>query len=116
MVLTPDLVGQYTSYFANIFAPIIFVIGFWSLLLSAMQTGLTALDMDDAPSPMWKKFQRVSFWFCVITILGFCTVGFALICLLFALLLNELRFALLSLWQRKQRNQGEIRSRSIRGQ
>ena len=104
-MVTTGIIGQYATYFANIFAPIIFLIGFWGVLLSAMQTGLTALNTDGTVSLGWNKFQRVVLWFCIATIIAFCAIGVAMLSLFWGLLLNELRFASKSLC-RKRRDKG----------
>ena len=52
------LAPQYGEYFARFYGPILFVFGFLSVILSAMQVEIAVEQLDSAVP--WQTFQRVS--------------------------------------------------------
>jgi hypothetical protein len=89
---------QYSEVFGRYYAPVLFVFGILSVILSAMQVG-------SQTRPDWSEFLSASAWFAVV-----CLLFMALVILIFAgvligMLLNELIFAL----------RARIKARSING-
>lgn len=79
--------GQYAEYFAQFYAPVLFVFAIFSTVLNAMQVVL-------ASGGVWISFMRTSKWFSVVTLLFVAaTVAFFLTVWAF-MMLRELSFAL----------------------
>lgn len=78
---------QYADIFAQFYAPLLFLFGVLSLILSAMQVGTQA-------RPEWNAFLRVSAWFSVVTLLLASGIAVFFIVFLLFLSLRELLFAL----------------------
>ncbi|PGH14458.1 hypothetical protein AJ80_05903 [Polytolypa hystricis UAMH7299] len=78
---------QYSSYFNRFFGLILFVFGALSVVLSAMQVGVSA-------DPSWSAFMSVSAWFSVVTLLVVLAIVSLLMLALVAMLARELVFAL----------------------
>ncbi|KAH8649284.1 hypothetical protein BX600DRAFT_474871 [Xylariales sp. PMI_506] len=77
---------QYSDIFARFFAPLLFLFGTVSVILSAMQVGTQA-------RPDWDAFSGASAWFSVLTLLGVAVVVAFLLAFLIAMLLREAFFA-----------------------
>ncbi|GAD97537.1 predicted protein [Paecilomyces variotii No. 5] len=78
---------QYADIIAQYYAPLLFLFGILSLVLSAMQVGTQA-------RPEWNVFLGVSAWFSVLTLLFAVIVLVLFAALLLFLSLRELHFAL----------------------
>jgi len=78
---------QYSEYFARYYAPILFIFGALSVVLSAMQTGITA-------NQGWGELSRTSAWFSVVTLAFVCLIMVFLILVLVMMLGREIIFAL----------------------
>ncbi|KAI9855735.1 MAG: hypothetical protein M1824_005895 [Vezdaea acicularis] len=82
-----EVYWQYEAYFARFYAPLLFIFGVFSVVLSAMQVGL-------AVNHPWDAFQAVSRWFPVLTLLCIALVA-AMFCSLAVLFfMREVLFAL----------------------
>jgi hypothetical protein len=78
---------QYADVFAQFYAPVLLVFGFFSIILAAMQVGTQA-------RPAWDTFASVSAWFAVASLLVVVGIGIIMALLLVFMLLRELTFAL----------------------
>lgn len=78
---------QYSQIFARYYAPLLFIFGTLSVILSAMQVGSQA-------RPEWTAFLGVSAWFAVTSLVVAGGIAVFLIAVLLMLLLQELVFAL----------------------
>lgn len=78
---------QYWQYFQTFYAPLLFVFAVFTVILGAMQVGLTAPDI-------WPAFVHVSVWFSVVTLLLIVAVALLMIGLYLVKILNELFFAI----------------------
>lgn len=61
--------AQYAAYFARFYAPLLFLFGFMSVVLSAMQVEIAVESLEAGLSPWW-AFHRVSRGFSVFALLG----------------------------------------------
>ncbi|KAL8920260.1 MAG: hypothetical protein Q9172_004573 [Xanthocarpia lactea] len=100
---------QYSEYFARFYAPILFLFGVLTVVLSAMQVGLQASDNNntqDSSHPgkhHWAaSLTSSSLWFSVLTLLCICAIGLILSSLLGFMLLRELTFAMKGLLVRRR--------------
>ncbi|KAH7015895.1 hypothetical protein EDB80DRAFT_708844 [Ilyonectria destructans] len=80
---------QYADIFAQFYAPILFLFGVLSIILSAMQVGTQA-------RPDWDVFVGVSAWFSVISLSSVALIIAFLGAFLAFLVFRELKFALLA--------------------
>ncbi|KAI5858653.1 hypothetical protein BZA05DRAFT_382039 [Tricharina praecox] len=95
--------GQYGTYFGQFVEPFVFVFGTASVVLSAMQVVLAAID--GSQSPDWNIFFHVSKWFSVGSVV-FVAATISLIAATFVLLiLREAVFALRGVFRRKRKSQ-----------
>ncbi|KAI9149092.1 hypothetical protein HJFPF1_11139 [Paramyrothecium foliicola] len=78
---------QYADVFAQFYAPVLLVFGFFSIILAAMQVGTQA-------RPAWEAFASVSAWFAVTSLLVVVGIGVVMAVLLVFMLLRELVYAL----------------------
>lgn len=84
---------QYETYFERFFAPLLFVFGTLSVVLSAMQVALAAVEMESVEGA-WGKFVDVSKWTSVSAMLVVLAVVVWLLVVLATKLLSELVYAL----------------------
>lgn len=84
---------QNSEYFARFYAPVLFLFGILTVVLSAMQVGLQANDAGEGGKGKWAALQSVSLWFSVATLLCICVIGFVISLLFAFMLLRESAFA-----------------------
>ncbi|KAF2635277.1 hypothetical protein P280DRAFT_462132 [Massarina eburnea CBS 473.64] len=80
--------SQYGSYFAQFFAPLLFVLGMFSVVLSAMQV-ITASDPLLQNQPTWDKFWQFCTWFSMLSLVMVMLISFVLILLFSYRFINE---------------------------
>ncbi|KAI1104920.1 hypothetical protein F4804DRAFT_305456 [Jackrogersella minutella] len=95
---------EYAAYFAQFFAPLLFVFGVFSLLISAMQLTL-AVRTILGPSDSWLVFARVAHGLAIFTIFVVACVIATLILILVALVAREIIYALKDLYRRYKKRQ-----------
>lgn len=93
---------QYSEYFARFYAPILFLFGVLTVVLSAMQVGLQANYTEEEAKNSWSALRSASLWFSVITLLCVCVIGLVIFLLLSFMVLRELAFAGKDLIRRKR--------------
>lgn len=82
---------QYGDYFSGYFAPLLFVFGTFSVLLSAIQVGLAAETLD---AQGWRAFGEASRWFAIVSIFA-CVAPAVWLVLVFVIkFLDECVFAI----------------------
>ena len=86
------LTPQYGEYFARFYGPILFIFGFLSVILSAMQVEI-AVEQLDSTAP-WQTFQRVSRVFTVLCLVSVCFLTIIFVLLLVYKVAREWRYAL----------------------
>ncbi|KAL8833812.1 MAG: hypothetical protein Q9170_004072 [Blastenia crenularia] len=99
---------QYGEYFARFYAPILFLFGVLSVVLSAMQVGLQADGGAGGNSEgKWKTLQSASLWFSLITLLCICVLGLVIASLLSFMLLREMIYATKGVIIRRRRSSNQ---------
>lgn len=96
---------QYSGQFKKYYGPLLFIFGFFSVALSAMQVVLAALeggDPDDRIAAWARPFGEMSRVFSVFTLVAMLGSVVFLLFVFFAHLLRELVFALKDLWGKKR--------------
>lgn len=93
--------GQYGSFFARFYGPLLFVFGLVSIVLNGMQVELAVEQLNNAP---WKAFQRICRWFSILGILGITAVAATLLALLMGMLIDEWVFAI----KARRRKRGSV--------
>lgn len=83
---------QYGTYFSQYYAPVLFIIGVTSVILSGLQVALAA-DQGSLEGAS-ELLLAVAFWLSVVMILSFCAVVMYLCILWLCKIMKELRFAL----------------------
>lgn len=83
---------QYGAVFARFYAPLLFVFGIISIILSAMQVELGVETL--LRTAQWRAFWHASRWFAIITLLGMTLVITLLFSLFVGLTVDEWVFAL----------------------
>ena len=86
------LTPQYGEYFARFYGPILFIFGFLSVILSAMQVEI-AVEQLDSTAP-WQTFQRASRVFTVLCLVSVCFLTIVFVLLLVYKFAREWRYAL----------------------
>lgn len=89
---------QYADYFAPYFAPLLFVFGVFSVVLSAMQVGLAT---ESIRPPRWFAFEDASRWFAVISIIASMIPVLLLLFLLVVKMMDEIIFAVKSQYKKR---------------
>ena len=84
--------SQYGDYFAQFYGPILFVFGILSVLLNAMQLGITVEQTGSLNT--WLAFRSVSRWLSVVSLIGLAALIVGLAWLLFWKIFREWQFAL----------------------
>ena len=84
--------AQYGAYFAQFYAPILFILGGLSVMLSAMQVELSVEQID--PSTPQLAFRDASRWFSVVSLISLLALAIALVSLLLYKIIKEWRYAL----------------------
>ncbi|PWY71354.1 hypothetical protein BO83DRAFT_417931 [Aspergillus eucalypticola CBS 122712] len=101
---------QYGAYFARYYAPILFVFGVFSVLLSAMQLVIAVQGVPDSSSGSpWWTFAAVSRNFSIFTLIFVAGVTACLVSMVLVLAGRELMYALNDLVRKAwgRRNKGE---------
>lgn len=88
-----EVAGQYETYFARFYGPLLFVFGVFSVFLSAMQVGLATESQPD-PGSAWAHFVAVSRWSAVVVLIVVAIVIAGLLSLLLYMVFSELIYAL----------------------
>ena len=86
--LSFKIYGQYADHFSRFYAPLLFIFGVITVVLSAMQVAL-ATDVQ-----IWSTFTLVCRWFAVITILLVALIGGGLLLKLLKMVGDEVLFML----------------------
>jgi hypothetical protein len=98
--------AQYGAIFSRYYAPLLFLFGIISVVLSAMQVELGVQQVNGDSGNPWDRFAGVSRWFSVITLLLTVTISLFLMGALVLLILREVIFAVskqISKWLAKRR-------------
>lgn len=93
---------QYAGVFRKYYGPLLFVFGYFSVALSAMQVVLAAMEgggMEDAITAWAGPFGRMSRVFSVLTLIAMLVSVIFLVFVFLAHMLRELVFALRDLWR-----------------
>ncbi len=85
---------QYADIFSRFYAPILFIIGILSVVLSAMQVGVQA-------RPDWEAFTGVASWFSVLALLCVLAIVVFIIGFLLLMVTRELIFAMKAKYKKK---------------
>jgi hypothetical protein len=93
--------GQYGAYFARYYGPVLFIFGFFSVALSAMQVALAAQPAVE-PKGSWLQFTIFSRIFSVCALFIVAIAALLLLFILFALIIREAVFALKDLYYKKR--------------
>ena len=86
------LMPQYEEYFARFYAPMLYLFGFLSVILSAMQVEMSVEQLDSATP--WFAFQRLSRVFTVLSLVAVLAVTVWLIGLFLLKFAKEWKYAL----------------------
>ena len=93
---------QYSEYFARFYGPILFLFGILTVVLSAMQVSLQAINNAENTQKRWVPLQSASIWFSVATLLCICIIGFVISFLLIFMVGREIAFATRDLFRRRR--------------
>ncbi len=96
---------QYGAYFAQYYAPILFLFAVFSLLLSAMQVVLAVQPVLEVNDSSWLAFATVSRGFSVFTIFLAVFVALLLLSIFLVSVLGELLYAVKDILGRHPPNQ-----------
>ena len=94
------LMPQYEEYFARFYAPMLYLFGFLSVILSAMQVEM-AVEALDGVVP-WYAFQRVSRVFTVVSLVAVLALTVMLVFLFLYKFVKEWRYALADRYVRRR--------------
>ena len=83
--------GQYGTFFARFYGPLLFIFGILSIILSAMQVELNVETLTNA---QWHPFWNTCRWFVVLTLIGIGCLTLGLMLLLVGMVTDEWVFAL----------------------
>jgi hypothetical protein len=92
--------GQYGSYFARFYGPLLFVFAVFSVLLSAMQVVL-GVEQAANVKGSWQTFASVSRWFSVVSIISAAVTILILLVILSLLIFREVIYALVDLCRKR---------------
>ena len=102
---------DYGEYFTQVYAPVLFFCGIFSVVLTAMQVGLQASDMREAKQILWVILRGIGFWFAKITLLYMCAIAVSGSFLLGVVLIRKSSYAAKDLLRRESRSNREIDGR-----
>jgi hypothetical protein len=94
--------GQYGSYFARFYGPLLFVFAIFSVLLSAMQVVLGVEQATGVKGP-WQTFASVSRWFGVVSITSVAVTILILLAILLIIIFREVIYALTDLCRKRNK-------------
>ncbi|KAL8377947.1 hypothetical protein RB595_008572 [Gaeumannomyces hyphopodioides] len=97
-----SLEPQYSEYFARIYGPVLFCIGFLSLVLSSLQVVVGAAELA---ADARRRVLEVALWFAVFVCLLFCSVGLGIGFVFVYKVAREWKYALEDRKQRLHENQ-----------
>ena len=89
---------QYAEYFAQFYGPLLFIFGFLSVLLSAMQV---SLGVEQLAPRDWQRLYGTCRWFSIVSLVTLAVVLGWLVGLVIVRLLIELWYALRFQWRKR---------------
>lgn len=92
--------GQYGTFFARFYGPLLFMFGILSIILSAMQVELSAETL--MTNLRWQSFWFACRWFAVIILACMTLLTVVLVCLLVGMVVDEWIFALRARYEKKK--------------
>ncbi len=94
--------AQYDAYYSRFYAPLLFVFGILSVILSALQV---EMGVEQVAATPWVPFQKMSRWFGLLVVVSMVIMSLSLSLLLAWMIVDEWVFALSA---RRQRKRGDL--------
>ena len=92
--------GQYGTFFARFYGPLLFIFGILSIILSAMQVELGAETL--MTNLRWQSFWFACRWFVVIILACMTLLTVFPVCLLVGMIVDEWTFALRARYEKRK--------------